>query len=154
MNVSTTASSSICRFASHLPRTPRSGAVSTLGCGRQPALGYSRQIFLQFCFGNAMANFLRGHVAAFASFTGVPRVLLYDNLKSAVLERVGQAIHFNPTLLDLAAHYRFAPRPVAVARGNEKDQAPYCNPFRGCTASDVGSDLEIVCPGALGGAGP
>jgi transposase len=83
-------------------------------------LSYSRQIFLQFFFGNAMANFLRGHVAAFARFTGVPRVLLYDNLRSAVLERVGQAIHFNPTLLDLAAHYRFAPRPVAVGRGNEK----------------------------------
>ena len=83
-------------------------------------LSYSRQIFLQFFFGNAMANFLRGHVAAFESFTGVPRVLLYDNLRSAVLERVGQAIHFNPTLLDVAAHYRFEPRPVAVARGNEK----------------------------------
>lgn len=83
-------------------------------------LSYSRQIFLRFFFGNAMANFLRGHVMAFATWTGVPRVLLYDNLKSAVLERSGQAIHFNPTLLELAAHYRFEPRPVAVARGNEK----------------------------------
>jgi len=83
-------------------------------------LSYSRQIFLRFFFGNAMANFLRGHAAAFESFAGIPRVLLYDNLKSAVLERVGQAIHFNPTLLELAAHYRFEPRPVAVARGNEK----------------------------------
>lgn len=83
-------------------------------------LSYSRQIFLRFFFGNAMANFLRGHVGAFESFGGIPRVLLYDNLKSAVLERVGQAIHFNPTVLDLAAHYRFEPRPVAVARGNEK----------------------------------
>jgi len=83
-------------------------------------LSYSRQIFLRFFFGNAMANFLRGHVGAFERFAGVPRVLLYDNLKSAVLERVGQAIHFNPTVLDLAAHYRFEPRPVAVARGNEK----------------------------------
>jgi transposase len=83
-------------------------------------LSYSRHICLRFFFGNAMANFLRGHVGAFDSFTGVPRVLLYDNLKSAVLERVGQAIHFNPTLLELAAHYRFEPRPVAVARGNEK----------------------------------
>jgi hypothetical protein len=83
-------------------------------------LSYSRHIFLRFFFGNAMANFLRGHLGAFDSFGGVPRVLLYDNLKSAVLERVGQAIHFNPTLLELAAHYRFEPRPVAVARGNEK----------------------------------
>jgi hypothetical protein len=47
-------------------------------------------------------------------------VLLYDNLKSAVLERRGDAIRFHPTLLALAGHYRYEPRPVAVARGNEK----------------------------------
>ncbi len=67
-----------------------------------------------------MDSFLRGHVLAFAAFVGVPRVLLYDNLKSAVLERQGDAIRFNPALLALAGHYRFEPRPVAVARGNEK----------------------------------
>ena len=37
-----------------------------------------------------------------------------------MLERSGDAIRFNPTLLELAAWYRFQPRPVAVARGNEK----------------------------------
>jgi hypothetical protein len=37
-----------------------------------------------------------------------------------VLERRGEAIRFHPTLLELSAHYRFEPRPVAVARGNEK----------------------------------
>jgi hypothetical protein len=37
-----------------------------------------------------------------------------------VLERQGEAIRFNPALLDFAAHYRYEPRPVAVARGNEK----------------------------------
>jgi hypothetical protein len=37
-----------------------------------------------------------------------------------VLERSGEAIRFHPTLLELAAHYRFQPRPVAVGRGNEK----------------------------------
>jgi hypothetical protein len=48
------------------------------------------------------------------------RVVLYDNLKSVVLERKGDAIRFHPQILALAAHYRFEPRPVAVARGNEK----------------------------------
>ena len=67
-----------------------------------------------------MANFLRGHEAAFTAWGGVPRVLLYDNLKSAVLEREGDAIRFHPTLLEFSAHYRYEPRPVAVARGNEK----------------------------------
>src|SRR6187551_3236826 len=52
-------------------------------------LSYSRQIFLRFYLGAAMPAFLDGHVSAFTFFGGVPRELLYDNLKSAVLERVG-----------------------------------------------------------------
>ena len=83
-------------------------------------LSYSREMFLRFYLGASMSYFIRGHVEAFAYFKAVPRVVLYDNLKSAVLERAGDAIRFNPTLLELAAHYRFEPRPVAVARGNEK----------------------------------
>lgn len=83
-------------------------------------LSWSRAIFLRFYLNAAMPSFIRGHVEAFRFFDGVPRVLLYDNLKSAVLERVGDAIRFHPTLLELAAHYHFEPRPVGVARGNEK----------------------------------
>ena len=83
-------------------------------------LSWSRQLFLQFYLDQQRENFLRGHVAAFEAWQGLARVILYDNLKSAVLERRGDAIRFNPTLLALAAHYRFEPRPVAIARGNEK----------------------------------
>jgi transposase len=83
-------------------------------------LSWSRQVFLRFFLGSSMPFFIRGHVDAFGAFQGVPRVLLYDNLKSAVLERRGDAVRFNPRLLELAAHYHFEPRPVAVARGNEK----------------------------------
>jgi len=83
-------------------------------------LSYSRRLFLRFFPGASMPFFVRGHVEAFADFGGVPRVLLYDNLKSAVIERRGDAIRFHPTLLAMSAQYRFEPRPVAVARGNEK----------------------------------
>jgi transposase len=83
-------------------------------------LSYSRRIFLRFYLNQQMDNFLRGHVAAFEAWQGLPKVLLYDNLKSLVLERQGDVIRFHPTLLALSAHYRFEPRPVAVARGNEK----------------------------------
>ena len=83
-------------------------------------LSYSRKIFLRFYLNAQMANFLRGHVAAFDAFGGVPKVALYDNLRSAVLQRVEDAIQFNPEILKFAAHYRYEPRPVAVARGNEK----------------------------------
>jgi transposase len=97
-----------------------------IGRARRPLMAfvmvvsYSRQIFLRFFLDARMESFLRGHVGAFAAWQGVPRVLLYDNLKSAVLERHGAAIRFHPTLLGFAGHYRYEPRPVAVARGNEK----------------------------------
>jgi transposase len=83
-------------------------------------LSWSRQIFLRFYLGAHMENFLRGHVGAVTAWGGCPRVALYDNLKSAVLERHGNVIRFHPTLLALSGHYHFDPRPVAVARGNEK----------------------------------
>jgi transposase len=83
-------------------------------------LSWCRQIFLRFYLSAAMPSFLRGHVEAFDFYGGVPRVLLYDNLKSAVLERAGDAIRFHPTLLELSAHYHYLPRPVAPARGNQK----------------------------------
>lgn len=97
-----------------------------IGRARRPlmafvmVLSWSRQVFVRFYTDARMENFLRGHVAAFDAWGGLARVVLYDNLKSAVLERQGQAIRFNPTLLELSSHYRFEPRPVAPARGNEK----------------------------------
>ncbi len=44
---------------------------------------------------------------------GVPRVLLRDDLKSAVLERHGDAIRFHPTLIAFAGRYRYNFRPIA-----------------------------------------
>ena len=83
-------------------------------------LSFSRAVFLRFFVNQKLSSFLQGHVDAFEHFGGVPRVALYDNPKTVVLERVGDAIRLHPLLLDCARHYRYEPRPVAVARGNEK----------------------------------
>src|ERR1700730_8554977 len=83
-------------------------------------LSWSRALYLEFFFDQTTENFLRGHVRAFDAWSGAPRVILYDNLKSAVLERRGDQIHFNPRLLELAAHYHFVPRPCQVRAGNQK----------------------------------
>ena len=83
-------------------------------------LSWSRALYLEFFFDQTMENFLRGHVRAFESFQGSARVLLYDNLKSAVLERHGNLVHFNPRLLEMAGHYHFEPRPCQVRAGNQK----------------------------------
>jgi transposase len=83
-------------------------------------LSHSRRLFVHFFLGQSTTNFLRGHVIAFQELNGCPRLILYDNLKSAVIDRRGDAIHFNPDLLALSAHYHFEPRPCAPYRGNEK----------------------------------
>jgi transposase len=83
-------------------------------------LSWSRALYIEFFFDQTMESFLRGHVHAFAYFHGSVRVILYDNLKSAVLERYGSQIHFNPRLLELAGHYHFVPRPCQVRAGNQK----------------------------------
>lgn len=72
----------------------------TIGGAKRPlmafviVLSYSRKIYLRFFLDAKTENFLRGHVEAFRAWQGVPRVCLYDNLKSAVLERRGDAVRF------------------------------------------------------------
>lgn len=83
-------------------------------------LSHSRAIFARFFLSQVMESFLLGHLEAFEWFGGVPRTLLYDNLKSVVAERDGELIRFNPQVLELAGHYHFAPKACAPYRGNEK----------------------------------
>ena len=82
-------------------------------------LGYSRALAALFTLDQTLESFLRGHVDAFEALGGAARNLVYDNLRSAVLDRRGTAVQFHPRLLDLAGHYHFAPRPCTPGRGNE-----------------------------------
>src|SRR5437867_3515380 len=83
-------------------------------------VGSTTRLLSCFALVQTLESFLRGHVEAFAALQGVPRTILYDNLKSVVLERIGDHIRFHPRVLELAGHYHYAPQPCAVARGNEK----------------------------------
>ena len=83
-------------------------------------LSYSRALWVEFFFDRSIENLLPGHVHAFADWGGIPRTILYDNLKSVVAGRRGDAVHFHPRLLELCAHYHFDARPCRPARGNEK----------------------------------
>lgn len=81
---------------------------------------WSRWMFLRFGVDMRMGSFLGHHAVAFQEAGGVPRVILYDNLKSAVIQRIGDAVVFNETLLAFAGHHHYEPRPCAPRRGNEK----------------------------------
>lgn len=83
-------------------------------------LSHSRAMFARFFLNQTMECFLRGHIEAFAAFGGVPRNLLYDNLKSVVVERDGDLFRFHPNIVELASHYHFSTKVCAPYRGNEK----------------------------------
>lgn len=83
-------------------------------------LSYSRALYLEFFFNQSLESFLIGHRHAFEDWQGAPRTLIYDNLRSAVLERRGDLIHFHPRLLELCAHYHCGPRPCHVRAAHEK----------------------------------
>jgi transposase len=95
-------------------------AVRKLSCFLL-TLSWSRWLWARFTLDQTLESFVRCHVLAFEALGGVLRQLLYDNLKSAVLERVDDdLIRFHPQMLALAGHYHFVPTLCGKARGNEK----------------------------------
>src|SRR3989440_7111663 len=84
-------------------------------------LCYSRMLYVEFTVSQTMEHFLACHQHAFEFFDGVPKKVMVDNLKSAVLQRaLGQAPVFNPKYLDFAHHTGFTIAPGNVGKGNEK----------------------------------
>jgi transposase len=72
-------------------------------------LSWSRALYVDFSLDQKMETFLRMHRRALEFFVGVPRQVLYDNLKSVVVSRVGSTIQFNAHFLSFAGHYLFEP---------------------------------------------
>jgi len=83
-------------------------------------LSWSRKVYLEFFFDQKLHSFLEGHNNAFQAFGGIAQTLLYDNLKSVVIERDGDIIKFNRDFRDYAENVGFKPQPVGVRKGNEK----------------------------------
>jgi transposase len=83
-------------------------------------LAYSRQLYVEFTLAQTMEHFLAAHINAFHAL-GVPRKVMVDNLRTAVLAHVrGEPPRFNPRYLDFARHYGFEVVACNVAKGNEK----------------------------------
>ena len=91
-------------------------------------LGHSRYLFARFCLHQDLHTLLRLHIEAFEHIGGVPREILYDRMKSAVLgEGEDEHIVYNASLLALANHYGFAPRACKPYRAKTKGKVerPY-----------------------------
>jgi transposase len=89
-------------------------------------LGWSRVAHIEFCDDERVETLIRCHENTFMAFGGVPREVLFDNMKTVVLERntYGRGVHrFHAGFLDYAKHAGFLPR--------------LCQPYRAKTKGKV-----------------
>jgi len=94
-------------------------------------LAWSRAMYLEFTLSADMAWWLRCHIHGFRYLGGVPRQVLHDNLKTAVLSRDAEgAVHWHPKYLDFAAYYGFTPKA--------------CQPYRPQTKGKVEAGVHYV----------
>ena len=73
-------------------------------------MGYSRASYVEFVSDMKVATLIGCHERAFAAFGGVPRKVLYDNMKTVVIERdvYGEGQHrYHAGFLDFAKHSGF-----------------------------------------------
>jgi transposase len=84
-------------------------------------LCWSRLMYVEITMGQAAEHFLQGHRNAFQYFNAVPRRMMVDNCKTAILEHppVGTPVP-NPRYADLGKHYGFEIKACRPRRGNEK----------------------------------
>lgn len=77
-------------------------------------LCYSRMIYIEFCLSQRKAEFYRALVHALQFFAGSPRQIIFDNLKSAVINGSGRQACLHPEFLALCGH--FCLEPIACQR--------------------------------------
>jgi transposase len=104
------------------------GHCGTISCGLHHrklyvfcmTLSYSRYLYIEFTVSMEMEIFLAAHIHAFHFFGGIPKTIVYDNLKSVVSRRVKQEIIFNAHYLDFIRFYDCSPVVCNVRQAHEK----------------------------------
>ena len=83
-------------------------------------LGYSRKLYVEFTTSQSLETFLACHLRAFKYFGGIPKRILYDNLRSVVIRRWVEHIQYNKRFLEFSGYYLFEPKATGVAKPHEK----------------------------------
>lgn len=84
------------------------------------ASGYT---FVHASASQKQEEFVYSHVLAYAFFGGTPRVVVPDNLKSAIISNNKDGIVVNETYADLARHYGMAVEPARPYKPKDKPKA-------------------------------
>jgi transposase len=95
-------------------------------------LGYSRASYVEFVTDERLETLLECHEPAFEAFGGVARRVLYDNMKTVVLERdyYAEGRHrFQAGLWDFAHPYGFVPKLCRPYRAKTKGKVERFNHY-------------------------
>ena len=95
-------------------------------------LGFSRASYVEFVSDMKVATLIGCHERAFAAFGGIPRRVLYDNMKTVVLERdvYGDGQHrYHAGFLDYAGHSGFVIKLCQPYRAQTKGKVERFNGY-------------------------
>ncbi len=86
-------------------------------------MGMSNYTYAEATWDQTLQNWVSSHVNAFEYFEGVVRLLVPDNLKSAVSKPNRYDPDINPTYYEMASHYGTAVLPARVRKPKDKAKA-------------------------------
>jgi len=115
-------------------------------------LSFSRHQYVEFVFDQTVATWCRCHRAAFEWFQGVPRRVVLDNLKAAIVRAVLYDPQVQRVYRELAEHYGFliAPcRPQTPEHKGKVEQGGVHYVSRNCLAGRAFRDVHHANEHAL-----
>ncbi|PTR05103.1 integrase-like protein, partial [Cereibacter azotoformans] len=95
-------------------------------------LGFSRLSFVWFADNERFDTLIEAHERFFDALGGVPHTILYDNMKTVLIDRdaYGPGQHrFNEGFRDFAKHHGFGPRMCAPYRAQTKGKVERFNRY-------------------------
>ena len=86
-------------------------------------LGVSGYTFVHATPSQKQEDFIKSHVLAFEFYEGVPKIMVPDNLKSAVISNNKKGLVINESYAELARHYNCAIEPARPRKPQDKAKA-------------------------------
>jgi transposase len=86
-------------------------------------LGASGYTYVNATLSQKQEDFIYSHVQCYNFFQGVPKIVVPDNLKSAVISNNKNGIVVNESYADLNRHYGVAVQPARVYKPKDKSKA-------------------------------
>ena len=86
-------------------------------------LGHSGCVFVHATPSQKQEYFIKSHILAYEFYEGVAKVMVPDNLKSAIISHTKKGIIVNESYAELCRHYGCAVEPARPKKPQDKGHA-------------------------------